>query len=327
MVLHGRIGASKNLPDSDMQEKKNKRLLVLLFVLLSATVVAYWFGHREDNYEVDKNLFRNYDLKSINEIVLESESGKVALKYTGSRWKVNDQFTADTDMIEVLFATLQQAEPKRPLASSLRDSVATTIRQRGVKISLFVAETLVKTFYAGGNTSKSQAFFLEDDGTDPYLMTIPGYRVYVSGIFELAENGWRDKFVFGFNWRNFQRLEVSFSKKPSDNFIVAMDDNYFSVQGLTQVDTTKLNDFLDNVALLTVDDYAAPNPSFDSLAKTGPFVSILVKDIAKKEYLLQLYQPIGKSRQFPGIINNTQWALFQDNKIMAVVRSRNYFGK
>jgi hypothetical protein len=120
---------------------------------------------------------------------------------------------------------------------------------------------------------------------------------------------------------------MSFSKKPSDDFVVAMDDSYFSVQGLTQVDTTKLNDFLNNVSLLTVDDYIAPNPSFDSLAKVGPLVTILVKDIARKEYLLQLYPPGSKSKQYPGLINGTQWALFQENKITGIVRPRNFFTK
>ena len=55
---------------------------------------------------------------------LNLRTGNVTLKYNGSRWKVNDEFNADPIMIDVLFATLQQAEPRRPLAASLKDSVA-----------------------------------------------------------------------------------------------------------------------------------------------------------------------------------------------------------
>ncbi len=43
-------------------------------------------------------------------------------------------------------------------------------------------------------------------------MNIPGYRVYVSGIFELDESGWREKRVFAFNWQNFQKLDAHFPK-------------------------------------------------------------------------------------------------------------------
>lgn len=313
--------------NSDMLERRNKRLFILLLALLSATSVVYWLGRSEEQFAVDKMIFKDFDLNSINEISLVSNKASVVLKYNGSRWRVNDQYPADPAMIDVLFATLQQAEPKRPLASSMQDSVATSLRRNGVKVSMFSSGEVQKTFIAGGNESKNQAFFLDSDEDEVYIMTIPGYRVYVSGIFELAENGWRDKFVFGFNWRNFQSLEVSFSQKPSDDFAVAMENNYFSVQGLTQVDTTKLNDFLDDISLLTVEDYMVPNELPDSLAKVGPFVTILVKDIARKEYRLQLYPPIDKSSQFIGLINGSQWAIFQQGLISNLVRSRSFFEK
>src|SRR5688572_11911837 len=106
-----------------MQEKRNKRLFVLLIALLVATAAAYWFSGEERNAEIDKKLFQRVDLKTIDEVVLESGSGTVTLKLDGSRWKINNQYEADRNLIDVLFATLQQAEPKRPLASSLQDSI------------------------------------------------------------------------------------------------------------------------------------------------------------------------------------------------------------
>lgn len=319
-------GAEKSLLNSNMQEKKNKRLLILLFGLLSVTIAVYWYGQRSDNYIVDKNIFSDYDLKSISEILLETDTARVTLKYNGSRWQVNGKFDADPDMIEVLFATLRQAEPKRPLAASLQDSVAKAMELHGVKVSLFAGDVLKKTFYAGGNPLKTQAFFLDVDRKQAYIMTIPGYRVYVSGIFELTENRWRNKFVFGFNWRNFQQLEVRYSKRHSDDFVVAMNDNYFSVQGLTEVDTASLNDFLDNISLLTVADYVEDS-SYNSLAKVDPFMSISVTDIARNKYLLQLYPLRAESQLYPGLINGTQWALFQKSRIDGMVRPRNFFGK
>lgn len=311
-----------------MQERRNKQQFILLIALLSATVSVYWFGIRPDGENgVDKNLFKNFDLNTIDEILFESEPGNVSLKYNGSRWRVNDQFPADPSMIDVLFATLRQAEPRRPVALSLRDSVAENLRRYGVKVSLKTAGAVQEVFFAGGNDAKTQALFLKEGGDDPYIMTIPGYRVYVSGIFELTESGWRDKIVFGFNWRNFQRLEMTFPGRPKDNFNVALLENYFSVEGLAQVDTTKLNDFLDNVSLLTTEEYLTANDKLDSLGTVKPVVSILVLDIGRKEYRLQLYPPVGPRRRIYGLINQTQWALFQENKVAGVMRPRNFFEK
>ena len=120
-----------------MQEKKNKRLAVIFVVLCCVAAATYFTGHTDGTLQVDKNLFRNHDLKEIDEVKLESKDGNVELKFNGSKWIVNGQFNADASMIEILFATLQQAEPKREVPSSLRDSVSQGLKQNGVKVSLF----------------------------------------------------------------------------------------------------------------------------------------------------------------------------------------------
>jgi hypothetical protein len=310
-----------------MQEKRNKRLAVLLVVLLGTTVAVYWIGKSESGYEVDPSMFKQVDLTTIDEVVLESPSGKIDLKYVGARWKVNEEFNANSDRISVLFATLQQAEAKRPVALSLQDSLAAVIQEKGVKVSLRTAGEVKEVFYAGGNESKTQAYLMQASTRDPFIVTIPGYRVYVSGIFELAESEWRDKFVFGFNWRNFQRLETRFPARPEDDFVVEMDNSLPVLRGIQEVDTTKLNNLLDDVSLLTVDDFTPSSSSLDSLAKTRPMVSILVLDIGRREYLLQLYPGDDKSEYYFGIINGTQWARFNKDRIAAIARGRNFFQK
>jgi len=310
-----------------MQEKRNKRLAILLVVLLGTTASVYWFGKSQSGYEVDPAIFKQYDLNTIDEIVLESPSGKIELKYAGARWKVNEKFNANSDMISVLFATLQQAEVKRPVALSLQDSIARSLQETGVKVSLRTAGEIKEAFFAGGNESKNQAYFLKESTTVPYIVTIPGYRVYVSGIFELPESGWRDKFVFGFNWRNFQKLETRFPMKPDNDFAVEMDNGLPVLRGVQEADTTKLNNFLDDISLLTVDDFSPSSLSSDSLSKTSPMVSILVSDIGGREYLLQLYPIDDKNTNYLGLIDGTQWARFNKNKIAGIVHDRNFFQK
>ena len=310
-----------------MQEKRNKRLAMLLVFLLGITAFVFWFGKRDSGHEIDPAIFRQYDLKAIDEITLESPLGRTVLKYEGARWKVNGNLNANSDMIEVLFATLQQAEARRPVALSGRDSIASVLQKTGVKVSLRGAGETKTVFFAGGNESKTQAYFLQENASVPYIMTIPGYRVYVSGIFELSESGWRDKFVFGFNWRNFHRLETRFPKKPIDDFEIEMDDGLPVFKGLQEVDTTKLNNFLDEISLLTADDFSSTSPSLDSLGKTVPLVSFSVSDVAGKDYVLQLYPVSDKSLQYFGLINATQWARFNKNRISGILHGRSFFQK
>lgn len=309
-----------------MQEKKNKRLVILLVVLLMAIVTTYWLEQSTVTNAIDKNLFRPADLNTIDEVRLQNGGTELRLTFRNNRWTLNDQYAADPSMIEVLFATLQQAEPKRPVPASQRDSIESFLRKSGVKVSLFAEGDVQKTFYAGGNANKTQAVFAPDGDGSPYVMTIPGYRVYVAGVFELDESGWRDKRIFSFNWRNFQQLESHFPEKPGEDFKVALQGQFFSIPGLAQVDTTRLNNFLDDVSLLAADDFIRSDKQLDSLAGTAPIVSITVKDVGGRQYSLSVFRPVGGRKNFPALVNETQWAIFRKEKIAGILRPKNFFG-
>nr|HPH46794.1 hypothetical protein [Chryseolinea sp.] len=300
-------------------------LAIILVGLLLVTGGVYWFGQNDHQYAVDKNLFNNFDLKTIDQITLESINGKVDLKFNGSRWKVNEEFEAEASMIDVLFATLQRAEPKQPIANSLQDSTNAALTRDGVKVNLFTTGSKVYGFYAGGNAQKTKAIFKAEDDGQSHQVIIPGYRVYVSGIFELPEKDWRNRLVFAFNWRNFQQLDALFPEKDQDNFTVVMDKQFFGVKGLPQTDTTKLNDFLDQVSLLTVDEYLSASADSDSLFTGNPIMKINVTDIASRSYSLELY-PFDKMRnQFPGLINGKDRSVFAVEKIRELFRPKQFF--
>jgi hypothetical protein len=306
------------------QEARNKRLIISLLALLVATVLVSFLLREENTLEVDKDVFHVTDLKQIDQISLSSRRSAISLSYNGARWKVNSDYDADRNMIDVLFATLQQAVPKRPITGSRGDSIAASIKNEGVKVQLLKSGSIAKTFYAGGNLSKTQAYFVDEASGDVYSMTIPGYRVYVSGVFELDESGWRDKYVFGFNWRNFQGLSIVFPQRPKENFTVLRMDNFFGIEGLVQTDTSRLNTFLDQVSTLMADRFSSDQHVRDSLLKTDPAMVITVRDIGKREFLLKLY-PQPEGGEVAAVISDTQLAYFQRQKVISLFRPKSFF--
>src|SRR5687767_14357872 len=267
-----------------MQRKRNIQLLFALGCLIATTALLLFFFNRKEEV-VDKNIFRVEDLKEIDKIVLTKNEKTIELKFDGARWKVNNQL-ADRSMIDVLFATLQQAEPKRAITESLQDSISTILKNEGVKVNLYSADELQKEFLAGGNANKTQAYFKNPADDECYLVVIPGYRVYTSGIFELKENGWKDKHVFNFNWKNFQALKSTVPGFSKNDFEISMGKTYFEVKGIISVDTTKLNDYLDAISLLTVDQYVTREEvtGYDSLLHAKPFLELQVSDVSGKNY-------------------------------------------
>lgn len=306
-----------------MQQKRNIRLLISLGVLIAITATVVFLFSRDYN-AVDKTIFRVTDLQAIDKVVLERDSVKTELAFDGIRWKVNGQ-VADRSLMDVLFATLQQAEPRRKISEKLADSVKTFLEKDGVHVTLLQNGEHALDFFAGGNAAKTQAWFTKAGEDAVYLMVIPGYRVYTSGIFELEAPGWKDKYVFNFNWQNFKSLNVAFTASPADNYEVTIDNAMAKINGV-QGDTTKFNNFMDAVLQLTVDQYLTDEQAkaYDSTLINGQSFDISITDISNKTYTLKLYPEAGKPRVF-GMVHGTHPAIFDTHKVVPLMKSKGWF--
>ena len=305
-----------------MQEERNKRLAFLLLALTVATVVVIGLAGRKGT-RADPGLFRLADYNSINKITLESDTSMVELSFTGARWKVNGTYNADRELVTVLFATLRQAEPRRPVSSQLADSIAGTLLKDGIHVTLFEGDRIAQEFFAGGNSLKTQAYFLKAGDDQVYIMTIPGYKVYVSGIFGLRTNQWREKYVFGFNWENFRDLAAEFPGHPQDNFMITQDRHKgFGIPDI-KTDTAKVHTFLDNVSLLTANEFLEPGAFTDSLKRAEPELLLSITDVANNSYSLALYNE--KGSQVAGLLNKTDGVVFSRLKLEPIFRRKLYF--
>ena len=293
--------------------------------MIAVTAAVWLLRNRDVSVERDKKLFNSFDVQSIDQVTLHSPREKVTLQYDGSRWKVNEQYAADPAMIEVMFATILQAEPKRPVPAIQQDSIAALLREAGTQVTLLAAGSPFVTFSAGGNVAKTQAYFLRSYQKVPYVMVIPGYRVYVSGIFELNESGWRDKRIFAFNWRlNFQELETTFSGSKVDNFRVSLKDQMLTVQGLNVVDSARLNQYLNDISQLTADEYVAANGTLDSLSRTQPVMAVSVRDVGRN-YSIQFFRYTDNRGRVAGLVNGKEWAMFTRQSVTSISRPRRFF--
>lgn len=308
-----------------MQEKLNIRLTILLAILISITTAFYFFIQSDGRLEVNKDLFRIENYTKVDRVLMETSGRKIELNYNGTTWKVNGNHDADRQLITVLFATLQQAEPKRPVASNETEAVANRLVREGVKVSLLEGGEVRKVLHAGGNPEKTLTYFYQE-GDRPWVVTIPGYRIYVASILELDENGWRDKRVFNFNWRNFKTLTVTFPSDGKENFQVSQRGRYFDIVGM-EADTTRLNNFLDDVSLLVGDQIISPDafPRYDSLLTTAPMMKMVINDIANRTYELELFKGVTGDAALLGQVNGVEAMLFDRKKIFSIAKNKSYF--
>jgi len=310
-----------------MQEKKNIRLLISLVTLSAACVLVAFFGSADTLMQVDKNLFRVDDQMQVSKVLLTNAKTKTEteLKFDGSKWVVNNSFEADQQLITVFFATLLQAEPKRPIAETLQDSISSKALKNGIRVQLFEDNQIVKDFWVSGNDQRTETYFQLAADNTPYLITIPGYRVFVASLFELAPVEWRDKWIFNFNWQNFKSLSMSFTREPKEDFIISFQNQSFGIEGLTS-DTTRLNNFLDAVSLIRGEQFIMAGTSkwYDSLLQTAPNYTIVVTDIAKRTHQLEVFPPIRQQQGVLGRLNGELPVIFNPEAIVPISRKRSY---
>lgn len=308
-----------------MQRKKNIFRLIILAALLVATPVVWFLINRAEPV-VEPGLFRTDDLKMIDQIRLSRDGQVIQLHFDGVRWMLNDSIEADADMITVLFATFAQAVPRHPVGEHQRDSIAAQLKSEGVKVSLYQEGKEVMAFYAGGNARRTMSYFMGTSDPQPYLMTIPGYRVYVAGIFEQEVNAWRNKRIFDFNWRNFQGLAAEFRDDTNAYFTVSMSGRTYALDGDVPVDTARMNTFLDDVSLVHVERYLTDNRiSTDSLQIHSPEMTIKVQDVSKAIHTLAIYQADDKTRNIVVLIDDKRPALITAEDAQRLMKRRSFF--
>ncbi len=309
-----------------MQKIRNTYLTISFCLLAVMSAGLFLFTQQETKPEVNRDYFKLKESEKMDQVTLHSARGTVELKFENNRWRVNDKWDADMRMIKLLFATLNQSEVRRPVAASIKDSVLQRLKQKGTKVTLSEAGIRKNDFLAAGNEPKTEAWFLKEGETQPYVMIIPGYRVYVAGILELDERGWRDKRIFDFNWRNFRSLTSAYSKEPHQSLEIEMKGQYFGIKNMEKADTSKLNSYLDAVSLLFATRFVPSRQSgVDSLVTTAPAVRIEIKDITNHTYSLELFAPRRKDAEIYGRLADGEIVAFEKKIIAEIVRRRDYF--
>jgi Domain of unknown function (DUF4340) len=305
---------------------RNIKLLISLIGLSVLASAMFYFSNR-DSSGIDKTIFEVVDQDRIDRVVLTSQAGAVELKFDGVKWKVNANHDADRQLVTVLFATVVQTQPKRKLTGAQKDSVSRKMSRDGVRVLLLEGEAPNKEFLVCGNEEKTETYYQLAGEDEIYLVTIPGYRVYVASIFELGESGWRDKGIFNFNWQNFKELKVHFPQQTNQDFSVTLVNNLFSIAEVSVADTTRLSGFLESLFKLRAEQILSKTESarYDSVLTGSPIVELVIQDISKRSFELKIYPPQKGNSLVVGKMNQSETVLLSPRAAAAVSRGRDFF--
>ncbi|MEJ0032282.1 MAG: gliding motility-associated ABC transporter substrate-binding protein GldG [Bacteroidota bacterium] len=302
-------------------EKKNKQLALSLIAMIIMIVAFWFFAFRESKIEVDENALVVPDLANVDRV----EIGKIVLKFDGVKWMVNDQYPADRRAIQVLFGTIENVRPRRPVGEKQVESVMKELQAHGTVVRFYSSDNLLKTYTVGGVPSKPEAWFQVGE-SEPVIVNIPGYRVYAAGVFEQPVNDWRDKRVFSLNWRNFKKLDVVFKKNVADGFTISGKGRDFTVEGLNPVDTAKVNTYLDDISLLVGEGFyqQGQRAQIDSVVAGPTSFDVVVTDIGNRQFRFEVFPPLRNEPNVFGRVNG-EIMIFPKSEIVRIAKKKSWF--
>lgn len=256
---------------------KVQQLSAVLAALILTSILLFVFDGKGESETIDRDIFLVADTASIQGLSIQIAQTQIHLKQTDGVWTVNDSMTADPSVIRLLKMIMSQVKVQRPISPMNAEEIAQSLLQSGRKVEFNLGgESL--SFYAGGNINKTQSYFASDDLKEVYLVGIPGYSNYLSGIFELSTNQWRDRILFNSDYRSIQSLTLSY---PDQALEIDFKDRFFEVSGVQQIDTVALMNYLNGFEGFLLNDYLTKGsfPKYDSLVDTVPIARLRLEDI------------------------------------------------
>jgi len=306
-----------------MQIRKNLILLVIFLALLGWTLIYINLEQKQEGLSINEYKFTVEDTASINTITITGNNFRNILSKESGYWMVNDTYLLDLSMQKVLMSVLNQVRVKRTVPKNDLSRISEDIVENGFKIEIKSTAEPERIFYAGGN-GISLSYFMEDDMI-PYIVHLPGYESYVTGIFEVAENDWRDRLIFQTSWLGIKSLDLSYPGNPANSIGISAENNLYRVNGISRLDTASLMGFLDEISFFYTDQYIDPGQvaSYDSLKNTKPFAVLIVNSLGMNEPIeIQFYPQLSGDNVIMGVLQNQQMCLFSTKRIESIFKKK-----
>ena len=253
--------------------RKNKRLLILIAILLIANLFFFFSGKDSSNVSFEADLFAVQDSSSLTSIKM----GDILLIKNGT-WRVGEA-PADPAFTDHLINVLMRVRINKPIGKMSSDG------------AIPIQINNERTFYFSSNETKTKTYFISEG--EGYQMEIPGFTDYVGGIFELERDQWRDRLVYDGSWRTIQKLTLDYVDGDRNDFTIQFEKDFFKMEGITSIDTATMMNYLNQFQYFQANERISAGriPAMDSLAKTTPIAVLRLDDInIQREITFTIYQ-------------------------------------
>ena len=310
------------------RKNKNIRLIILNVALAALAVILYFTGQSSRKVDFNDKKFTIEDTAAVDKIAMTGKGLSNTLEKVNGLWTVNDKYPLDPSMQKVLMAVLHNVRIHRKAPKNLKGEIIKNLDENGYRVSIYKDGREAESFIAGGNNI-SVAYFMGGDN-EPYVVYLPGYDSYVSGIFQVSENDWRDRFVFSTSWAGLKKLELDYPDSPGNGFEITSGQVIPRITGVTRLDTNKVMNYIELYRTFAVDQYLDSGrvAKYDSLSMTRPWAILHVDAVSlAKPLTVDFFHRLPGDNLMVGRLNENQEILFSYERIKDIFKEKSYFRK
>lgn len=210
--------------------------------------IAYFL--MTNNKSTVKEELRDFAIKdtaAITKIFMaDKNNNKLTLERIDNEWIVNNKYPARKDLTKILLHTIHNLQVKSPITKSKHNTIIKNLATTSVKTEIYAGDKLIKTYYVGGPTQKQTGtYMLLENSSTPFIMSIPGFRGYLSTRYNVIENEWRDRLVYKYNIDQMASIKLEYPNDKAQSFIInRIDEGQYELHPLHSPETNAAFDTL-----------------------------------------------------------------------------------
>ena len=227
--------------------KRKNIILVIIFVVLG--VIGYVLTRGLPWQQGKPRFFPKIEADSLTQIVINTfGTGEVRLEKEDSRWVVlsAENTPANQDRVDDVIRTTVELTREDLISTNPEKHVNLKVDGSGTRVMVYQGESLAADYYIGQVGPDFYSTYVRKEGEEQVYLV---YRVLTSVVNPLE---WRDLAVFDFNSNDVITVGVEYEgqvyklEKKDDMWIISGD--------VRKVDSSKVQDFVYQLASLTADD-------------------------------------------------------------------------
>lgn len=248
--------------------KKNKITIISILALTLVAIILIVINNRKSTMSRYETEFAINDTASVSKIFIANKSGKsVKLVREGvDKWQLNDKYEATVENVTLLLAAMKSIRVYSPIPKAAHNNMVKRMATASTKVEiyqnvhfidfwgmkLFPYEKCTRTYYMGDPTmDNSGNFMMMEDAKHIFIVSLPGFRGFISPRYSFLEEDWRDHTVFRSKLSQIKEVKYELMETPKESFkIVALGNRRFDLVRLSdnttapQYDTAKVIDQL-----------------------------------------------------------------------------------